>query len=321
MSVVAGFVYRNGKRDRPVQMAGAPAVLEPGEFVWIGLVDPTEAELRALQTQFGLHPLAVEDACTPHQLPKLDVYGSQLFLVTRTAQMENGQIVYGETSIFVGPGHILTVRHGSDRTHTALREHLEASPDLMRHGPDYVLHAALDFIVDGYQPVVAAVEEEALQMEERVLVGFLSRDDVVRIFRLRGELMRFRRILGPMEELAGRLGHAPLPGIDADVRPYFGDVLDHIRRISGQVDALREVVTWVFEASALLEQQQQGHITRKLAAWAGILGVPTAIAGIYGMNFEYMPELHWKYGYFVAVAGIAGVCLALYAHFKRLKWL
>lgn len=322
MSVVAAFVYSDGKRLREVD-PGAPEslVLADREFVWIGLYEPHEEELRVLQDRFGLHPLAVEDALKPEQMPKVDVYGDQLFVVARTAHMEDDEIGYGETDIFVGPSHIITVRHGSARAHDKLRQQLEAAPTQLKHGVDYVLHAVLDFIVDGYFPIVEAVEEEVLAMERHALDAFLSREEVTRIFNLRRELMRFRRILGPMEEVANRFEHHDMPCIDAEVQPYFRDVRDHVRRAASMVEALRDVLTSVFEASTLLEQQRQGAITRMLAAWAAILAVPTAIAGIYGMNFEFMPELHWKYGYFLVVGLIALICVFLYSRFRQAKWL
>jgi magnesium transporter len=322
MSVVAAFVYGDGRRLRDVDL-NAPASLDlkEGEFAWIGLLEPNEDEFRVLEDRFNLHPLAVEDALQAHEIPKVDVYGHQLFIVARTAHMENGHIGYGETDIFVGPGHIITVRHGSARTHNELRRHLEAAPTHLRHGVDYVLHAVLDFIVDGYLPIVEAIEEEVLEMERHALDAFLSRAEVTRIFNLRGELMRFRRLLGPMEEVASRLEHHDMPCIDPEVRPYFRDVRDHVRRVSSMVDGLRDVLSSVFEVSNLLEQQRQGAITRRLAAWAAILAVPTAIAGIYGMNFEFMPELHWKYGYFFVIAAIAAICVLLYSQFRRSKWL
>jgi magnesium transporter len=322
MSVVAAYVYRDGKRVRPVEIA-APGSLDmtAGEFAWIGLVDPDEAELRVLQDRFRLHPLAVEDALSAHQMPKVDVYGDQLFVVARTAHLEEEAIGYGETDVFVGPSHIVTVRHGSARAHSLLREQLEAAPSHLRHGADYILHAVLDFIVDGYFPIVEQIEEEVLAMERHALDAFLSRAEVTRIFNIRRELMRFRRILGPMEEVANRLEHHDLPCVDLDVRPYFRDVSDHVRRVASQVDALRDVLSSVFEVSTLLEQQRQSEITRQLAAWAAILAVPTAIAGIYGMNFEFMPELHWRFGYPLVGVVILGVCAFLYARFKRFRWL
>ncbi|ODT64342.1 MAG: magnesium and cobalt transport protein CorA [Phenylobacterium sp. SCN 69-14] len=322
MSVVAAYVYSDGRRVRAVDLADPQSLaMATGEFAWIGLVEPADDELLILQRRFGLHPLAVEDAQNARQMPKVDVYGDQLFVTARTAHLQDEKIGYGETDIFVGPDHIITVRHGSARSHTELREQLEAAPGQLRHGVDYVLHAVLDYIVDGYFPIIDAIEEEMLEMERSALDAFLNRAEITRIFGLRRDLMRFGRILGPMEEVASRLEHHDLPCVDADVRPYFRDVRDHVRRVASRVEGLREVVTSVFEASSLLEQQRQGAITRRLAAWAAILAVPTAIAGVYGMNFDVMPELHWKYGYFATIVVIALACLFLYTRFKRAGWL
>jgi len=322
MSIVAAYVYGDGKRLREVDLK-APGSLDltEGEFAWIGLYEPDEDELRILQDRFGLHPLAVEDALKAHQIPKVDVYGDQLFVVARTAHLEGEDIGYGETDFFVGPSHIITVRHGSARAHIELRQQLEAAPTHLKHGVDYVLHAVLDFIVDGYFPIVEAIEEEVLAMERRALDAFLDREEVSRIFDLRRDLMRFRRILGPMEEMASRLEHHDMPCIDAEVQPYFRDVRDHVRRVASLVEGVRDILSSVFEASTLLEQQRQGAIVRQLAAWAAILAVPTAIAGIYGMNFDIMPELRWKYGYFLVVGVIAVICVFLYTRFKRSRWL
>lgn len=322
MSVVAAYLYRNGHRveevslDRPVLCA-----TDRSEFVWIGLLEPSEAELRTLQENFELHPLAVEDALTEHQIPKVDVYGDQLFIVARTAHLEEDEIAYGETAIFVGVNHVITVRHGSARAHTELRARLEAAPTLLNHGVDYVLHAILDFVVDGYFPIVATIEDDVLKMERQALDTFLSREDVTRLFTLRHQLIKFRRILGPTSELVAKLVHLDLPCLDPEVRPYFSDVLDHVRRVETMTSGLRDVLTSVFEISTLLEQQRQGVITRQLAAWAAILAVPTAIAGIYGMNFENMPELKTHYGYFVVISVILVFCVTLYIRFKRAKWL
>jgi magnesium transporter len=323
MSVVAAYIYRNGKRVRTAELTEAGLKLRIDEFVWIGLAEPDEAELRLLERQFDLHPLAVEDALHAHQLPKVEVYGKDLFVVARTAELCEGEEVirYGETHLFIGRRYIITVRHGSTRGHAELRAHMEAAPELLRHGADYVLHAVLDFIVDGYLPITLEIEEEVLAMEAHALDAFLTRQEIRRIFRVRGDLLRFRRILARMEEVANRLEHLELPVIDREVRPYFRDVADHVRSAIGRVETLRDVLTSVFEVANLLESQRQGVITRKLAAWAAILAVPTAIAGIYGMNFEHMPELKWAYGYPVVVGGMALVCAGLYWRFKRSGWL
>lgn len=322
MSVIAAYVYADGRRVRAADLADpATLALTPGEFIWIGLYEPTEAELRILQTRFGLHDLAVEDALKAKQMPKVDVYGDELFVVARTAFLKEGGIAYGETDIFVGRSYIISVRHGSARAHTELRGQLEAAPALLRHGPDYVLHGILDFIADGYMPVVESIEDEVLEMERRTLDEFLGRTEVARIFTLRRDLMKFRRVLSPMGEVAGRLEHLDLPCIDAEARPYFRDVLDHVNRVEAIVGQLQDVLTSVLDVAALLEQQRQGAITRRLAAWAAILAVPTAVAGIYGMNFEVMPELKWRFGYPLVLGVIAAICVGLYIRFKRAKWL
>ncbi|KQQ88124.1 magnesium and cobalt transport protein CorA [Aureimonas sp. Leaf324] len=322
MTVVAAYLYRDGKRVREISInekVDCPA--DRSEFVWIGICDPTQEEMQILKEQYNLHPLAVEDAVDARQLPKVDVYGEQLFVVAKTAALDGDRIEYGETAIFLGHSHIISVRHGSARSHTALRQHLEAAPTLLIHGVDYVLHAILDYIVDGYLPIVEAIEDNVLTMEQRSLDSFLGRDEITRIFTLRRQLAKFQRVLAPMAEVAGKLVRLDLPCIDPESKPYFSDVLDHVRRVQTLVDGLIQIVISVFEFSNLLEQQRTGAITRQLAAWAAILAVPTAIAGIYGMNFEYMPELKSRYGYFVVLGAIAVICSVLYVRFRRARWL
>ncbi|VXC05650.1 magnesium and cobalt transport protein CorA [Brevundimonas sp. G8] len=321
MTVVASYVYRDGQRVREAPLTPEGLAIEPGEFVWVGLYDPTDAEIDVLVKRFKLHPLAVEDALVAHQMPKVEVYGRELFVVARTAMKIDDRIAYGETHVFVGDDHVVSIRHGSARSHNLLRAQLEASPLQLKKGPDFVLHGILDFIVDAYSPIVDDAEDSVLEMEQRTLDAFLSRVEIRRLFTLRRELLKFRRILGPMEEVAGRLQSLDMPCIDPDVRPYFRDVSDHVRRVNSRLGGLNDILSSVFEVANLLEQQRQGLITRKLAAWAAILAVPTAIAGIYGMNFEHMPELRWEYGYYAALGVIAAICAALYVTFKRTKWL
>lgn len=321
MSVIASYVYRGGVRQEAVAADSAPPALEGDDFVWIGLYEPTAEEIAGLARSFGLHPLAVEDALNAHQVPKVEIYGDQLFVIAKTAHLEGDKIQYGETAIFFGRHHVITVRHGSARAHTELRAHLEASPQLLSQGTDYVLHGIIDFIVDGYLPVVQTIEDKVLKMEKQMLLSFLEREQIRRLFRLRRQLILFGRILGPMSEVAGRLVNLDLPCLDHNAKPFFRDVLDHVRRVESMVGGLREVITSVFEASNLLEQQRQGVITRQLAAWAAILAVPTAIAGIYGMNFENMPELKTHNGYFIVLIVIAALCSLLYYRFRKTGWL
>ncbi|MCE7797979.1 magnesium/cobalt transporter CorA [Sphingobium sufflavum] len=321
MTIIAAVHYEEGAPAARIDITDgtAPAT----GFDWIGLFQPSAEEMAAVARRYGLHPLAVEDAVNGRQMPKLESYGQQLFLIARTASLVdgNGHIDYGETAIFLGRSFIITVRHGSARSHTRLREQLETSPNLLGHGPDYVLHAILDYIVDGYFPIVNTIEEDVLAMEDRLLEGYLQREDVVSLFTLRHDVVRFQRVLGPMQEVARRLVNLEFPCIDQNTMPYFRDVLDHVLRAEYRVTGLREVLSSAIETSNLVEQQRQGEITRQLAAWAAILAVPTAIAGIYGMNFDIMPELRWKYGYFAVIGLMAVVCGTLYRRFKKSGWL
>jgi magnesium transporter len=322
MSIIAARLYRDGRFVADIDIAKPiPHCNQPGDFIWIGLHEPDDGALKRIQEHFGLHPLAVEDALDPRHLPKLEVYGDHLFMVARTAMLTGDRIDYGNTAIFVGRQFIITVRHGSDRTHSPVRAQLEATPWLLKHGPDYVLHAILDFIVDGYFPVLDTLEEKVLAMEDHAIDTFLNRAETARLFTVRRELFKLERILGTMEDLSNQFLNLHLPQVDKEVHPYFQDLLDHIRRLIYRVSGLRDTLTSVIETSGLLEQQRQGAITRQLAAWAAILAVPTAIAGIYGMNFEHMPELRWEYGYYVVVGVMATICLSLYVRFKRAGWL
>lgn len=321
MTVEASWIYADGRKQREAALTPKGLTLAPGEFVWIELIQPTEAELKVLIDRFGLHPLAVEDVRAQRQLPKLEIYGDQLFIVARTAARKGEELLHGEVHIFVGRDHILCIRHGVARDMHPVRNILEATPAMLRHGPDLALHAVLDFIVDSYAPIVDDAEDAVLAMEQKTLDAFLSRSEIRLLFALRRELLKFRRVLGPMEEVTGKLEFLDLPAIDPETRPYFRDVADHLRRVNARLSGLSEVVASVFEVANLLEQQRQGNITRQLASWAAILAVPTAVAGIYGMNFEHMPELKWTFGYPLVMGVMAAICGGLFLAFKRSKWL
>jgi magnesium transporter len=322
MTVIAAKVYRDGRLLHDLDLSkDIPQLEKSTDFVWIGLLEPDDGMLLKIQDRFGLHQLAVEDALDRKHLPKMETYGDHLFVVARTFHLENERIAYGNTAFFVGRQFIVTVRHGSMRAHNSIRNQLEATPWLLKQGPDFVLHEILDFIVDGYLEVIDLVEEQVLAMEDHAMEAFLDRAETARLFTTRRDLFRLRRVLGPMEDLANRFVNLDLPQIDDALDPYFRDLADHVRRVNYRVDGLRETLTSVIDTSGLLEQQRQGVITRQLAAWAAILAVPTAIAGIYGMNFKFMPELEWKYGYLIIVGGMASLCIGLYIRFRRVGWL
>jgi magnesium transporter len=323
MTIVAAKRYSGGKAiEAGLDLKHADLPSRPGEFDWVGVADPNPEELEFLRQRYGLHPLAVEDAMSRDQGAKAEVYGDQLFVLACTAALEGVEkIVYGQTAIFLGANFIITVRQGSSRGLTQLRHQLEANTARLAEGPDVVLHGVLDYLVDAYVPLLDALERAVEQMEEGAVIGFPTPERIRRIFRLRRRLRHFTSNVGHMEEVAGKLASAKLPAIDSKARPYFNDIHDHVRHALGRADSLNETLGSIVELASLLEQNRQGAITRQLAAWAAILGVPTAIAGIYGMNFRYMPELAWRYGYFVVLAAILAICIGLYWRFKRIGWL
>lgn len=322
MPIMAARLYHDGKLVRDLGPDEAiPQESDPGDFFWLGLYEPTPGELEGIAARFGLHPLAVEDALKANQLPKVEVYGDQLFVIARTANLDGDAIQPGETAFFVDRHFIVSVRHGSARGHAEVRAQLESSPALLGHGPDYVLHAVLDFIVDGYFPVIDAIEDRLLLLEDSVMDTPLDAAEIRHLYAQRHHVIRFQRLTGLMKDAAQKLATAPLPCIDDPVRPFFRDVWDHVQRAEFRLTGLRDVAASVVDTNSLLEQQRQGAITRQLAAWAAILAVPTAIAGIYGMNFTHMPELDWTFGYPLALALMGGICGLLYWRFKRIGWL
>ncbi|NQW51416.1 MAG: magnesium/cobalt transporter CorA [Rhodospirillales bacterium] len=320
--VIAASVYSGGRRisEIAIDEAGRWA-RQDGHVVWIGLLEPSQQLLERVQAQLNLHPLAIEDAAKAHQRPKLEQYGDALFIVARTAQVVEGSIAFGETHIFVGRGYVVSVRHGASTSYATVRQRCEACPAVLAGGEDYILYAILDFIVDNYLPVVETVQAEVDELEDGVLHRTLKAPEVDRLYLLRRELLRLRKAVAPLVDVCHRLEHAEVMPIDPEMQPLFRDVSDHIRRVQEDIDSLREVLAFAFEASLMAGQAQQNAIVRQLAAWAAILAVPTAIAGIYGMNFEHMPELKWTYGYYVVVASVVSICTLLYVRFRRNGWL
>ena len=324
MTIIAAHHYAAGKRSgEAIAIDGTERGAKPPDgFDWVGLAAPSQAEMDLVRRQFGLHPLAVEDALNPAQMPKVEVYGKQLFIVACTAAIaESETIAYGQTAIFLGTDFIVTVRFGSSRAHVALRERLEFNAERLAEGADFVAHAILDFIVDGYRPIIDALETAVQMMEERAIETFPEPATIRRIFRLRRQLRRFERTIGPMEEVCARLAMHDLPAVDRSAHIWFRDVLDHVRRTLTRVNGLKETLASIVDTAGLLEQHRQGTMTRQLAAWAAILAVPTAIAGIYGMNFDFMPELRWRYGYFAVLAGLFAICGGLWLRFRRIGWI
>lgn len=323
MTMVVGCAaYEDGKRVADFSIDDVPKFRRgKGRFIWIGLHEPSEELLRKVQSLFGLHDLAIEDAHNAHQRPKLEVYGNSLFLVLHTAQILGGKVEFGETHIFVGDGYVVTVRHGASSSYTDVRARCESAPELLRKGEDFVLYSLIDFIVDNYPPVIDALELEVETLEESVFKDTFDRGSIERIYDLKADLIALRRSVVPLADVTTRLMRFDVSLIDSDTHPYFRDVHDHVVRVAESIDNLREVLTAALEANLLLSSVQQNEVTKRLAGWAAILAVPTAVAGIYGMNFRYMPELEWVWGYPLTLLGIGGICGYLYYRFHRAGWL
>lgn len=321
MSDVTAATFRDG---RLVDRVGIEDSMPPAgirEFIWVEIRDPSDGDFTVLQERFQLHSLAVEDSMVPTHLPKVDLYEDQIFVVLKTARLDRDEILYAEIEAFLSGRHIITVRHGEDAEFEGGWSKLRAGLGPTRLQPDFILHAIMDFIVAGYFPVVQMIEDEVLLMEQKLLEAFLTRDEITRLFRLRREAIRFQHLLTRMSDVCGKLVNLDIPCVGAEAKPYFRDVHDRLVHLDSMARGLVDVIRSVFEASNLLEQQRQGTITRQLAAWAAILAVPTAIAGVYGMNFPDMPELDLPYGYPIAIAVMLSICLSLYARFKSLRWL
>jgi magnesium transporter len=299
------------------------ALSRDDQFVWLGLYEPEQDVLRKVQQQFGLHDLAVEDAYNAHQRPKLELYEDSLFVVLRTAHMSasSKQLEFGETHIFLGRNYLVTVRHGSLRSHIGVRQRCESTPHLLSKGPGYVLYALMDFVVDQYLPVVQAIEDQVRLLEESILDGKLGNDTTASIYRLKRDLLALRGAVSPLVEVCNRLMRFDNPLIPEETRPYFRDIYDHVVRLDETIDAQRELLTSALEATFSLMSVAQNEQLKRLAAWAAMIAVPTMIAGIYGMNFREIPELSWRYGYYISLGVMAVASLGLYIGFKRSRWL
>jgi magnesium transporter len=320
--VVNCAIYRDGKRLADLALdALATTPDAPGQLIWVGLLEPDEAQLQAVQRRFGLHELAIEDAHRAHQRPKLEVYGDTLFLVLRTAQLVDGKVEFGETYVFVGRGHVVTVRHGASASFSAVRQRCEAAPQLLRKGEDFILYTLLDFVVDNFFPAIEQIEDQAEKLEDDILDNRFASEDIPRVYELRRTLQDMRHALYPLLDICNRLMRFDVPLIDRDTYPYFRDVQDHVIQANETIEGLRELSANALEAHLLLTSLRQNEVTKKLAAWAAILAVPTAIAGVYGMNFDVMPELRWVWGYPAVIGGIVSACCYLYYRFRKAGWI
>jgi magnesium transporter len=322
--IVDSAVYENGhRRDGDLRVHEAmEACRKPNAFTWIGLFEPSEEEFESIRSEFALHPLAVEDAIHAHERPKLEVYGDMVFIVLKTARyVDPSEVIkLGEILIFLGYDYIITVRHGEASELGGVRKQLEDQPELLQHGPGAVLHAIVDRVVDDYSPALAGLGEDIDEVEDQVFSGART-NAAERIYKLKREVLQFGHAVGPLVDPVDRLARGKYGVIHPEVRTYFRDVNDHLLRAHDQLEGYRDLLTSILQANLTQVGVRQNEDMRKISAYVAMAAVPTLIAGIYGMNFDHMPELGWEFGYPLALALMATICAFLFWRFKRAGWL
>ncbi|HSA48858.1 MAG TPA: magnesium/cobalt transporter CorA [Yinghuangia sp.] len=323
--IVDCAIYRNGVRTPgPADFSDAldEARASGDAFLWIGLHEPTEKEFELVTSEFGLHPLAVEDALHAHQRPKLDLYEDSVFVVLKTLHYtdESSSVETGELMIFVGDSFIVTVRHGLANPLAQVRRRLEQQETVLRHGPGAVMYAVCDAVVDAYVSVAAELEVDLQELEARVF-STARENDTERIYLLKREVLEFRRAAQPLAEPIRKLSTSEVLYVPADTQPFFRDVADHLARVNEQVDSFDRLLSDVLSANLAQVGVRQNEDMRKISAWAAMAAVPTMVAGIYGMNFEHMPELRQPWGYPAVVTVMILACLGLHRLFRRNGWL
>ncbi|MFF3483538.1 magnesium and cobalt transport protein CorA [Streptomyces sp. NPDC002701] len=337
-AVVDCAVYRDGVRlpsdDGLTPRAAIRQARRDGGFAWIGLHEPTEDEFAGVAAEFGLHPLAVEDAVHAHQRPKLERYDDTLFAVFKTIHyVEHDELTAtsevvetGEVMCFTGRDFFITVRHGGQGSLRALRHRLQDDPELLAKGPSAVLHSIADHVVDGYIAVADAMQDDIDDVETEVFSpgrrGGVSRGvDSARIYQLKREVLEFKRAVSPLMRPMQLLSERPMRLVDPDIQKYFRDVADHLARVQEQVVGFDELLNSILQANLAQASVAQNEDMRKITSWAAIIAVPTMVCGVYGMNFEHMPELHWRYGYPVIMGITVALCLGIHRTLKRNGWL
>ncbi|MBK6981392.1 MAG: magnesium/cobalt transporter CorA [Betaproteobacteria bacterium] len=314
--------YQEGRKlaDVPVE-AISDYVGRPECFVWVALKDPTPEELAQLQEEFGLHDLAVEDARKGNQRPKLEEYGNSLFAVLHSIDIRAGELHVAEIDLFVGRNFVLSVRQGTEQGFAAVRARTEREPELLRQGAGFVFYALIDAVVDRYFPVVDALEMELESLEGRIFEGATPRANLEALYGLKQKLMTVKHAVDPLIEAVGKLHGGRVPQVCQGTQEYFRDVYDHLLRLSQVIDSLRDTVTTAMSVNVAMISLAESEVTKRLAAYAALVAVPTMIAGIYGMNFKHIPELDWTFGYPLAISAMVAIDVWLFLRFRKARWL
>ena len=302
------------------------ALTNSGQFIWLGLYEPSLQTIAKVQSAFDLHELAIEDAFNEYQRAKVENYDNDtIFLVIRTAKLEDNVIRYGTTAIFMGKNYLITIRNGPSNSYAPVRDHCSRRPEKLRMGPIFVLHAILDFIVDNYMPVTDRLGSYLREQERHIFTYEFNKETLRNLYELKSQLVHMRAVILPVQDICSFfINHKKsdlVSPFSQAAKPYFRDVNDHLLHSLDAINGLNEMLSVVMNTYMAMVNMGQNEVVRKLAAWAGILAVPTALAGIYGMNFDFMPELHWRYSYLVIILFIGSLCGYLYYNFKRLGWL
>ncbi|MVF24099.1 magnesium/cobalt transporter CorA [Methylocaldum sp. BRCS4] len=314
--------YRNGQRIGDVSVENISELLaEPDTFLWVGLTEPDPNELLQLQEEFGLHELAVEDARSAHQRPKLEEYKGSLFVVLHTVELQDGKVHFGETHLFVGKQFLISIRHQSSLGYGRARVRCESMPQLLAKGSGFALYAVLDLIVDNFMPVVEHYQSLLEKLEEDIFENRLHRDAMERLYDLKRCLLRLRNAAMPLLDVCNALMRLHPDVVSKELRVYFRDVHDHVHRIIRATDTMRETLSDAMQANLALITVRQNEVVKRLAGWGAILALPTMVFSMYGMNFKFMPELDFRFGYPAALAGTLIGCVWLYRRLKRAEWL
>ncbi len=325
--LISCVAYEHGHKIADIPVADiSEYVHRPNCFVWVALFEPTLEELDEMGAEFGLHELAVEDARKGHQRPKIEEYGDSLFAVLHPAEMVKGEdgreeLNIGEVDIFVGPNYILTVRHRTQIGFSGVRARTEREPEFLRHGAGFVFYALLDNVVDRYFPVLDELETRLETAEEKLFSGASTRSKIEELYALKRELMALKHAVAPLMEAVGKLFGGRVPSMCQGTQEYFRDVYDHLARINGTIESIREMLTTAIQVDLALIGISDNEVTKRLAAYGALITVPTLIAGIYGMNFRHMPELDWSVGYPLAIFCMAAIDAILFVRFRRAKWI
>jgi magnesium transporter len=314
--------YENGRKLADIARTEISEYLKrPGCFVWVALYEPDDRELAEMQQEFDLHELAVEDAQHGHQRPKIDEYGDSLFVVLHTIELEGKELRVGEVDVFAGPNYVLSVRSHAKRGYADVRARCEREPELLRQGSGFVLYALMDAVVDRYFPALDLLETEFESIEDQIFGGGLARRNIESLYGLKQKLMVLKHAAGPLLDAVGKLYGGRVPQVCIGTQEYYRDVYDHLTRINQTIDGIREAVTTAISVSVSLIQLQENEMTKRLAAYAALVAVPTMIAGVYGMNFQYMPELKWTFGYPFALGAMVAIDGWLFYRFRKAGWL